>query len=178
LPSCATATTTHTWIFSLWLRPVGEAVSGANCLNGWRNAQLSRAYSTLISKCARGMKKRKSFIVEWVTAHCFSFPATIKELRQRFAWAEICPAALSTRELTGSNPRSLLKRLYSSLRLPFRVNDDSEHEQSHLRQRSEVALTPRQGLQDDLIMAGKLMNADGFTKTRDLAKKRGQGSHT
>ena len=25
-------------------------------------------------------------------------------------------------------------------------------------------------------MAGKLMNVDGFTKTRDLAKKRGKGA--
>jgi hypothetical protein len=40
-------------------------------------------------------------------------------LRQRFAWAEICPAALATRDLTGSNPRSLLKRLILIIRSPF-----------------------------------------------------------
>jgi ribosomal-protein-alanine N-acetyltransferase len=66
-----------------------------------------------------GNEEAQLFYSRMVTAHCFSFRVTIKVSRRRFVWAEICPVGLSTRELIGSNPRSLLKRL--TLRVALNV---------------------------------------------------------
>src|SRR5438552_2141199 len=103
LRSCATETTTHTWIFSRWLRPIDEQASDADFLSGSRNAPSWQAYSTLLWKCARRTKEHSSSIRVWVIAPSLTFPVTTKVLKRRSAWIGICRRSLWTKAVGHRN---------------------------------------------------------------------------
>jgi len=64
----------------------------------YRRAGIGRRLLEWLEKCA-------VVAGAWAIARSFTFPATTKVLRRRFAWSEICRAGLWTREFRGHNTK-------------------------------------------------------------------------
>lgn len=125
------------------------------------------------------MKKPSSFTLEWVTARCFNFPATIKVSRQRFAWAAIYRADLSTKDSREAILKAAEKPDTHCGAQQFRSMIGSGHEQTYFIKRIRgLQATRRQKPKDRMIMGTKLITGDGFTKMPGLATERDQGSRT